>query len=75
MGRVDAIAKHMGEAPIASVEIPSLEGRVPEEEWKVRVDRAAAYRQPGTCTPSTDCRSSSLAMTTSTSRIRGPMTS
>jgi ribulose-5-phosphate 4-epimerase/fuculose-1-phosphate aldolase len=45
MGRVDAIAKQMGRvAPLASVEIPSLEGKVPEEEWKVRVDLAAAYR-------------------------------
>jgi ribulose-5-phosphate 4-epimerase/fuculose-1-phosphate aldolase len=27
-----------------AVEIPSLQGRVSEEEWKVRVDLAAAYR-------------------------------
>jgi ribulose-5-phosphate 4-epimerase/fuculose-1-phosphate aldolase len=31
-------------APLASVEIPSLEGKVSEEEWKIRVDLAAAYR-------------------------------
>ncbi|WP_106639552.1 class II aldolase/adducin family protein [Allosphingosinicella vermicomposti] len=29
---------------LSSVEIPSLEGKVSEEEWKVRVDLAAAYR-------------------------------
>ncbi|MGQ0590608.1 MAG: class II aldolase/adducin family protein [Sphingosinicella sp.] len=31
-------------SPLASVEIPSLKGRVSEEEWKIRVDLAAAYR-------------------------------
>ncbi|MFL6862550.1 MAG: class II aldolase/adducin family protein [Allosphingosinicella sp.] len=31
-------------APLASVDIPSLEGRVSAEEWKIRVDLAAAYR-------------------------------
>ncbi len=45
MGRVDAIANDMGRlAPLAAVDIPSLEGKVPDEEWKVRVDLAAAYR-------------------------------
>jgi ribulose-5-phosphate 4-epimerase/fuculose-1-phosphate aldolase len=45
MGRVDAINRGMTEvSPLASVEIPSLKGRVSEEEWKVRVDLAAAYR-------------------------------
>jgi len=45
MGRVDAIGKDMANlSPLASVEIPSLEGKVPEAEWKVRVDLAAAYR-------------------------------
>jgi ribulose-5-phosphate 4-epimerase/fuculose-1-phosphate aldolase len=29
---------------LSSVDIPSLEGQVGEEEWKVRVDLAAAYR-------------------------------
>jgi hypothetical protein len=44
-GRVDAINRGMDKvSPLASVEIPSLEGRVSEEEWKVRVDLAAAYR-------------------------------
>ena len=44
MGRVDAIGKNMDVSPLASVEIPSLEGRVSADEWKVRVDLAAAYR-------------------------------
>lgn len=45
MGRVEAINSGMsGVAPLSSVEIPSLAGRVSEEEWKVRVDLAAAYR-------------------------------
>jgi ribulose-5-phosphate 4-epimerase/fuculose-1-phosphate aldolase len=45
MGRVEAMAKDMARvAPLASVEIPSLEGKVAEAEWKVRVDLAAAYR-------------------------------
>ncbi len=43
MGRVDAITR-MTVSPLASVEIPSLEGKVPDEEWKIRVDLAAAYR-------------------------------
>ncbi len=45
MGRVEAIASGMDAvSPLASVDIPSLEGKVPEEEWKIRVDLAAAYR-------------------------------
>ena len=44
MGRVDAIGKNMDISPLTSVEIPSLEGRVSEEEWRIRVDLAAAYR-------------------------------
>jgi ribulose-5-phosphate 4-epimerase/fuculose-1-phosphate aldolase len=45
MNRIDAISRGMGElAPLASVEIPSLQGKVSEEEWKIRVDLAAAYR-------------------------------
>ena len=45
MGRADAIGKEMAAAvPLASVEIPSLKGKVAEAEWKVRVDLAAAYR-------------------------------
>lgn len=45
MGRLDAIKRGMTElSPLSSVEIPSLEGKVDEAEWKVRVDLAAAYR-------------------------------
>ena len=45
MGRVDSINRGMAEiSPLASVEIPSLKGRVSDEEWQVRVDLAAAYR-------------------------------
>jgi ribulose-5-phosphate 4-epimerase/fuculose-1-phosphate aldolase len=45
MGRVEAIGQKMADlAPLASVEIPSLKGKVGEEEWKIRVDLAAAYR-------------------------------
>ena len=45
MNRVDTINAGMERmAPLASVEIPSLVGRVSEEEWKLRVDLAAAYR-------------------------------
>ena len=44
MGRVDAITKGMETSPLASVEIPSLKGKVSDEEWQVRVDLAAAYR-------------------------------
>src|SRR3712207_7213627 len=44
MGRVDAIARNMHVSPLSSVEIPSLEGKVPDEEWKIRLDLAAAYR-------------------------------
>ncbi len=45
MGRVDVINRGMSElSPLESVEIPSLEGKVSEAEWKIRVDLAAAYR-------------------------------
>jgi ribulose-5-phosphate 4-epimerase/fuculose-1-phosphate aldolase len=44
MGRVDAISRMESLAPLASVEIPSLQDKVSEEEWKIRVDLAAAYR-------------------------------
>jgi ribulose-5-phosphate 4-epimerase/fuculose-1-phosphate aldolase len=44
MGRVEAMGKDMQVSPLESVEIPSLKGRVSEDEWKVRVDLAAAYR-------------------------------
>lgn len=45
MNRVDGMNRGVaGASPMASVEIPSLEGKVSAEEWKVRVDLAAAYR-------------------------------
>ena len=45
MGRIDAINRDMVDlAPLQSVEIPSLKGKVSDEEWKIRVDLAAAYR-------------------------------
>jgi ribulose-5-phosphate 4-epimerase/fuculose-1-phosphate aldolase len=45
MGRVDAIAKSMAEAhALSTVEIPPMQDKVSPEEWKVRVDLAAAYR-------------------------------
>jgi ribulose-5-phosphate 4-epimerase/fuculose-1-phosphate aldolase len=45
MNRVDTITRGLTEMrPLDSVEIPSLEGKVSEEEWAIRVDLAAAYR-------------------------------
>src|SRR4051794_32798922 len=45
MGRVDAIARSMAEAHVLpTVEIPPMQDKVGPEEWKVRVDLAAAYR-------------------------------
>jgi len=45
MNRVDAISRGMDKlAPLQSVQVPSLEGKVSEAEWKIRVDLAAAYR-------------------------------
>jgi ribulose-5-phosphate 4-epimerase/fuculose-1-phosphate aldolase len=44
MGRVEAIGNMADLAPLASVEIPDLKGKVSEAEWKIRVDLAAAYR-------------------------------
>jgi ribulose-5-phosphate 4-epimerase/fuculose-1-phosphate aldolase len=45
MNRVDNIAAGMDKVRLATeVEIPSLEGQVSDEEWKLRVDLAAAYR-------------------------------
>src|SRR6188508_743350 len=45
MGRVDAIAQSMAEAhALSTVEIPPMEDKVSPEEWKIRVDLAAAYR-------------------------------
>ena len=45
MGRVDNIAKNMAEAhALSTVDIPSMRDKVSPEEWKIRVDLAAAYR-------------------------------
>ena len=45
MNRVDSMAREMSAAtPLETVEIPSLEGKVSDEEWALRVDLAAAYR-------------------------------
>ena len=45
MNRVDNINKGMGDVrALSAVEIPSLEGKVSDEEWAIRVDLAAAYR-------------------------------
>ena len=45
MNRVDAINRGMDDTrPLDSVEIPSLKGKVSDEEWAIREDLAAAYR-------------------------------
>ena len=45
MNRVDAINRGMDDLKtLEEVEIPSLKGKVSEEEWAIRVDLAAAYR-------------------------------
>jgi ribulose-5-phosphate 4-epimerase/fuculose-1-phosphate aldolase len=45
MNRVDNIAAGMDRVrALSEVDIPSMEGKVSEEEWKLRVDLAAAYR-------------------------------
>lgn len=45
MNRVDDINRGVaGMTALESVEIPSLEGKVGDEEWAIRVDLAAAYR-------------------------------
>ena len=45
MGRVDNLAKSMAEAhALATVDIPPMQDKVSAEEWKIRVDLAAAYR-------------------------------
>jgi ribulose-5-phosphate 4-epimerase/fuculose-1-phosphate aldolase len=45
MGRVDAIAQSMADAhALSTVEIPPMQDKVSPEEWKIRVDLAAAYR-------------------------------
>src|SRR3954465_15979377 len=45
MNRVEDINRGVADAkPLESVEIPSMEGEVSDEEWAIRVDLAAAYR-------------------------------
>ena len=47
MGRVEAMAGMTGmadAAPLAVVDIPPMKDKVSAEEWKIRVDLAAAYR-------------------------------
>ena len=45
MNRVESISRGMDvSAPLEMLEIPSLEGKVSETEWELRVDLAAAYR-------------------------------
>jgi ribulose-5-phosphate 4-epimerase/fuculose-1-phosphate aldolase len=45
MNRVDGINRGISDTKaLDSVEIPSLEGKVSEEEWAIRVDLACAYR-------------------------------
>jgi ribulose-5-phosphate 4-epimerase/fuculose-1-phosphate aldolase len=45
MNRVESFSRGMSVGtPLESFEIPSLEGKVSDEEWALRVDLAAAYR-------------------------------
>ena len=45
MNRVDGMARGMAMAkPLETLEIPSVKGKVSDEEWELRVDLAAAYR-------------------------------
>jgi ribulose-5-phosphate 4-epimerase/fuculose-1-phosphate aldolase len=45
MNRVESMSQGMAVAsPLESVEIASLEGKVSDEEWELRVDLACAYR-------------------------------
>ena len=45
MNRVDTMNRGMNDLkPLESVEIPSLEGKVSDEEWAIRIDLACAYR-------------------------------
>jgi ribulose-5-phosphate 4-epimerase/fuculose-1-phosphate aldolase len=45
MNRVDSMNRGMSDLkPLQSVDVPSLEGKVRDEEWAIRVDLAAAYR-------------------------------
>jgi ribulose-5-phosphate 4-epimerase/fuculose-1-phosphate aldolase len=45
MGRIEALDRNMaGATALDQIDIPSLEGKVSEAEWKLRVELAAAYR-------------------------------
>ena len=45
MGRVENIARSMdGARALSTIEIPPMQDKVSAEEWKIRVDLAAAYR-------------------------------
>jgi ribulose-5-phosphate 4-epimerase/fuculose-1-phosphate aldolase len=45
MNRIDNINRGMADLrPLQSIDIPSLEGKVSDEEWAIRIDLAAAYR-------------------------------
>ena len=45
MNRVDSMNRGMSEAKaLESLDIPSLQGKVSDEEWAIRVDLACAYR-------------------------------
>jgi ribulose-5-phosphate 4-epimerase/fuculose-1-phosphate aldolase len=45
MNRVDSINRGMNDMrPMDSVDIPSMKGKVSDEEWAIREDLAAAYR-------------------------------
>nr|WP_246448851.1 class II aldolase/adducin family protein [Sphingomonas sabuli] len=45
MNRVETMNRGIsGTAPLQSVDIPSLESKVSDEEWAIRVDLACAYR-------------------------------
>ena len=45
MNRVEGINRGLGDAvALDRIDIPSLQGKVSEEEWALRVDLAAAYR-------------------------------
>ena len=45
MNRVDTMTRGLGALrALESVEIPSLEGKVSDQEWAIRVDLACAYR-------------------------------
>ena len=45
MNRVDSINRGVGGAKVLDqIDIPSLEGKVSDEEWVIRVDLACAYR-------------------------------